>query len=61
MYFLIFNHNIYFIINSNIKKNHLSSSLDYKFNTFEALENDDSLIKGSSNKLSSRIKKKLNI
>ena len=45
----------------NVKKNHLSSSLDYKFNTFEALENDDSFIKGSSNKLSSRIKKKLNI
>ena len=44
-----------------LKKNHFNNSLDYKYKTFAALENDDSFIKGSSNKLTSRIKKKLNI
>ena len=44
-----------------LKKNHFNDSLDYKYNAFASLENDDSFIKGSSNKLTTRIKKKLNI
>ena len=44
-----------------LKKNHFNNSLDYKYKSFAALENDNSFIKGSSNKLTSRIKKKLNI
>ena len=44
-----------------LKKNHFNDSLDYKYNDFTSLENDDSFIKGSSNKLTTRIKKKLNI
>ena len=45
-----------------LKKNRFNSSLDNRYNILRAIDNEeDSFLKGSSSKLTTRVKQKLNI